>query len=40
MPEKLKDLFFTDLFIDQLGDAIRDVYPDFEREKFTRLVYD
>jgi 3-methyladenine DNA glycosylase AlkC len=40
MPEKLKDLFFTTSFIRQLGDAIRQVYPDFDREKFIRLVSD
>lgn len=40
MPEKLKDLFFTTSFIDQLGDAIRQVYPDFDKEKFDSLVFD
>jgi 3-methyladenine DNA glycosylase AlkC len=40
MPEKLKDLFFTDSFIHQLGDVIQGVRPDFEKEKFTRLVQD
>jgi 3-methyladenine DNA glycosylase AlkC len=40
MPEKLKDLFFTDSFINQLGETIHQAYPDFDREKFARLVHD
>jgi len=40
MAEKLKDLFFSNSFIKQLGDAIQPIYPDFDKEKFIRLVYD
>ncbi len=40
MPEKLKDIFFANAFIEQLGHAVRQAYPDFDQEKFTRLVYD
>jgi 3-methyladenine DNA glycosylase AlkC len=40
MPEKLKDLFFTTSSIGQLGEAIERVYPDFDRERFTALVFD
>ena len=40
MAEKLKDLFFSSSFIDQLGDAIQRVYPGFDKGKFARLVYD
>lgn len=39
MPERLKDLFFSDKFITELGDAIQDVYPDFDQEEFNRLIY-
>ena len=40
MPEKLKDLFFSRSFVDQLGDAVYQVYPDFDKNEFIRLVYD
>ena len=40
MPEKLKDLFFTASFVTQLGDAIQRVYPDFDQEKLSSLVFD
>ena len=30
MPERLKDLFFSKKFITELGNAIREVYPDFD----------
>jgi 3-methyladenine DNA glycosylase AlkC len=40
MPEKLKDIFFSNVFIDQLGETIQGLYPDFEVEEFKRLVYD
>jgi 3-methyladenine DNA glycosylase AlkC len=39
MAERLKDLFFKDIFITGLGDAIQNVYPDFDRTDFNRLVY-
>ena len=40
MPERLKDLFFTDPFIQQLADAIEGVHPAFDRDWFVHLVYD
>jgi 3-methyladenine DNA glycosylase AlkC len=40
MPDKLKDLFFTASFVAQLGDAIQRVVPDFDRDKFSNLVFD
>jgi 3-methyladenine DNA glycosylase AlkC len=40
MPEKLKDLFFTVSSIGQLGEALERVYPAFEKERFTALVFD
>jgi len=39
MTERLKDLFFSDQFIEELGDSIKEVYPDFDLAKFKRLVY-
>lgn len=40
MPEKLKELFFTTSFVDQLGGAIEQVYPGFDKDKFKSLVFD
>jgi 3-methyladenine DNA glycosylase AlkC len=40
MPEKLKDLFFTASFVDELGHAIRQAYSDFDKEKFDGLLFD
>ncbi len=40
MPEKLKDLFFTASFVDELGDAIRQVHPGFDKERFDGLLFD
>ncbi len=40
MAEKLKDLFFSSSFINQLEDAIQQIYPDFDQENFIRLVHD
>jgi len=39
MPEKLKDLFFSDKFIMELGNATQDVYPDFDQTEFNHLIY-
>ena len=39
MAERLKDLFFTDEFIAELGKAIYTIYPDFDQEEFTRLIF-
>jgi 3-methyladenine DNA glycosylase AlkC len=40
MPERLKDIFFANAFIEQLGQAIGQIYPNFDQKEFTRLVYD
>jgi 3-methyladenine DNA glycosylase AlkC len=40
VPEKLKDLFFTPTSIGKLADAVQQVYPDFDRERFAALVFD
>ena len=39
MPEKLKDLFFSDKFIAKLGDNIQNIYPSFDQKKFNHLIY-
>ena len=38
MPEKLKNLFFTDAFVQQLADAIQADYPVFDRDRFLVRV--
>jgi len=40
MPEKLKDMFYQKPFIDSLKDALKEVYPDFDGDKFLSLVLD
>jgi len=40
MPEKLKDIFFTDQSLGDFAQAIQAAYPEFDRERFFRLVYD
>lgn len=40
MSERLKDIFFANVFIEQLGQAIGQVYPEFDQQAFTCLVYD
>lgn len=40
MPEQLKNIFFTETSIDELGKAIQQVYGDFNIETFTTLVFD
>jgi 3-methyladenine DNA glycosylase AlkC len=40
MPEKLKDLFFTTSFVNELGDTIQEAYPDFDKDEFNGLVFD
>jgi len=40
MPEKLKDLFFAASFVADLGEAVHRVCPEFDKAKFTRLVFD
>ncbi|MDX2429675.1 MAG: DNA alkylation repair protein, partial [Bacteroides sp.] len=39
MAERLKDRFFSKKFIEELGEAIQQVYPDFDKTEFSRLVY-
>ena len=38
MPQKLKNLFFTDAFVRQLADAVQAHYPPFDRDRFLVLV--
>lgn len=40
MPEKLKDMFFTDESIQQLGDGMQQAYAEFDRHRFLAQVYD
>ena len=40
MAEPLKEMFFTDEFIEQLGQRIQAAYPEFDRERLTQLVHD
>ena len=40
MPEKLKDLFFTDQFFIELGKAIHELYPEFDKDGFIRSIFD
>ena len=40
MAEKLKDLYFTRSFIDNLAQAIECVYAGFDGDRFARLVFD
>ncbi|MDF1575225.1 MAG: DNA alkylation repair protein [Bacteroidales bacterium] len=39
MTERLKDLFFSNEFIKELGEAIKEVYPGFDMAEFNSLVY-
>jgi len=39
MPERLKDIFFTDSSIACLADAINEAYGEFDRDKFLDLIY-
>jgi 3-methyladenine DNA glycosylase AlkC len=40
MPDKLKDIFFTKKFIQDLGKEIKKYYSKFDQEKFRELVFD
>jgi len=40
MPEKLKDMFFTQESINHLADTFKKYYPKFDKEKFTELIFD
>ena len=40
MPEKLKDMFFTDESVNTFADIIKKHYPKFDKKKFLSLVFD
>ena len=40
MAEKLKEIYFNDQFLNELGDAIYSVQPEFDKDWFLQLVYD
>jgi len=39
MAERLKDIFFTDTSINKFGDSIKLCYPEFDKGKFLKLVF-
>ena len=39
MPEKLKDMFFTESSLNDFGDIIKNIYPEFEKPAFLKLVF-
>jgi 3-methyladenine DNA glycosylase AlkC len=39
MAEKLKDMFFSDKFLTELGNEIRVFYPGFDQKAFNHLIY-
>lgn len=39
MTERLKDMFFTDDFISELGASIKEFYPGFDQSEFRHQVY-
>lgn len=40
MPEQLKKIFFTTSSINEMGDTIQRFYPDFDKNKFVKLIFD
>ena len=38
MPEKLKNIFFSELFLNDLSSSLRKVYPKFEKFDFVKSV--
>ena len=40
MSERLKDLFFTDEFVSELGASIKELYPGFDQSAFRLQVHD
>jgi 3-methyladenine DNA glycosylase AlkC len=40
MAERLKDMFFTQESIDNFADTIKQHYPDFDKSKFQKLMFD
>ena len=39
MSERLVDMFFSDKFITDLGNAIKENYPGFDQVEFNRQIY-
>jgi 3-methyladenine DNA glycosylase AlkC len=39
MPEKLKNLFFTNESMDHFADSIQTFFPDFDKDQFLNLLY-
>jgi 3-methyladenine DNA glycosylase AlkC len=40
MAERLKDMFFTQSSVGKFADTIKQIYPEFDKKKFIRLVFD
>lgn len=40
MAERLKDMFFTHESVSKMADVIEKIYPQFNKEKFSSLVFD
>jgi len=40
MPERLKDMFFTQTSVSAFADTIKNNYPGFDKKRFVRLVFD
>ncbi|OQX77695.1 MAG: hypothetical protein B6D61_06775 [Bacteroidetes bacterium 4484_249] len=40
MPKKLKNLFFTKDSLNTFADSIKKYYPEFDKAKFLKLIYD
>ncbi len=39
MAEKLKELFFTEKSIEKFADSLKKAWPDFDKNKFSKLIY-
>ncbi|MCP4219633.1 MAG: DNA alkylation repair protein [bacterium] len=39
MPEKLKNIYFTDDSMKHIAETVKDVYPSFEKETFLQLLF-
>jgi len=40
MPEKLKNLFFTQDSLNSFAESIKKYYPEFDKDKFLKLIHD
>lgn len=40
MAENLKDMFFTESSVQKMGEAVKKHYPEFNMEKFKKLIFD